>query len=106
VQLLGDLHGDTTAALAAIRRAQRDGCGAIVQLGDFGYWENTPAGERYLDVVDAALEAAGLPLYWLDGNHENHELLVRRYGAGRGRLTTIRPRLFHLGRDIAGRGPG
>lgn len=98
VQLLGDVHGDTRAAVDAVRGAARDRCDAIVQVGDFGYWEHTTAGERYLDALDTLLRAQDRHLFWLDGNHENHALLAARYGAGRGRVTSIRSHVHHLGR--------
>ncbi len=98
VQLLGDVHGDTRAAIDAIRCAARDRCDAIVQVGDFGYWEHTSAGRRYLDTLNTLLKAQDRHLFWLDGNHENHALLATEHGASRGRVTSVRSNVHHLGR--------
>lgn len=76
---LGDTHGDTTNIIRVVRRAEAQGVDRIVQLGDFGYWEHTRDGVRFLDAVDTALEGAGLDLWFVDGNHENHALLAERH---------------------------
>jgi hypothetical protein len=111
--LLGDTHGDLAWFGKACARAAERGCDYIVQLGDFGYWEHDPK-DSWLDDVSAALVAHDLRCIWIDGNHENHELLRKLYAPGGPRheatddgLWTIRPNLYHAPRghrfEIEGR---
>lgn len=77
ILMLGDSHGNTKFVLEAIDAALRYECQVIVQLGDFGIWDHTRAGVAFLDTVDDALEDAGIPLYFCDGNHENFDSLLK-----------------------------
>ena len=63
----------------AIAAAARNGCQALVQLGDFGYWEHTLGGRNYLDRVERTAKQCQIPVLFIDGNHENHEMLQERY---------------------------
>lgn len=72
VLLVGDTHGNTQwlrdVVDVAVTRAA-----TIVVLGDFGYWVHKADGRQFIDEVDAAVCAAGLPpLVFIDGNHEYH----------------------------------
>ena len=44
----------------------------IMQLGDFGYWAHTKGGLNHLDALHDLAVEYDIPIYWLDGNHENH----------------------------------
>lgn len=72
--LAGDTHGNGRwcSVLSAI--ARRHQCDAVVQLGDFGFWPHQEWGRQFFKHV-SELAAAGPPWYWLDGNHENHDML-------------------------------
>lgn len=72
LMIAGDWHGNTPWAEHVIRHAASRDVDTILQLGDFGYWIDDPQTEEYLAVVDARLEAAGIRLFWIDGNHEDH----------------------------------
>lgn len=54
------------------RAASTHGAELIIQLGDFGYWPGSAAGERFLDVA----RRSSIPLWWIDGNHEHHDALA------------------------------
>lgn len=73
--ILGDTHGSLSAIREAILACQTHSVKKIFQLGDFGYWEHTPEGKMFLDLVDKWLRLAGLTLDFIDGNHENHRKL-------------------------------
>lgn len=77
--LVGDSHANAKwwATLVATS-AQRVRADRIVQLGDFGYWPRHPDGRRFLALVTACVERTGIPVDFLDGNHEDHERLHRR----------------------------
>lgn len=75
VLLLGDTHGNLPWVKVAIEAAKQLDCDAILQLGDFGFWAHREQGRQFLNGVIDALDTAGIDLYWIDGNHENHDLL-------------------------------
>ena len=75
VLLAGDWHGNQAWASACFGLAAQHRCDAVVQLGDFGLWPGRE--DSWLDHVEAEAVAAGVELVWIDGNHENHDLLDR-----------------------------
>lgn len=102
--LLGDTHGDVAWFKQACARARVRGCEVILQLGDFGFWEHLP-DDTWLDDCARHLERTERACIWIDGNHENHQLLRQRYGPGGERheltedgLWVIRPGLYHAPR--------
>lgn len=56
IALVGDIHG-SARALTRVREQHRD-VTAIIQLGDF-------------HLPSRKVPALGVPLYWIDGNHEH-----------------------------------
>lgn len=84
LMIAGDWHGNTRWAQAAIEAAYVKGADAILQVGDFGYWPGEQSlGDGYLTKLNEQLEHYDLNLFWLDGNHENHELLNPGFKSGR-----------------------
>jgi len=73
----GDIHGNATQLRFVYKTAEAHGCELIWSCGDFGYWPHMDRGRSFLDTVDVLEEMTGIPLYWTDGNHENHDLLDR-----------------------------
>lgn len=98
ILLAGDWHGNTSAARRAIDYALRHGCSKIVQLGDFGYWEHTSEGARYLWKLERMLGSADVELYFVDGNHDNHPLLWRMYPPLENGFSKVREQLFYCPR--------
>lgn len=101
----GDLHGDPQHTLYAFQTAFQAGADAIVQVGDFGYWEHMNGGDAFLDLCSHLATENDLPLYWVDGNHENHTWLRRIYGPGGARhkptpegFWEIRPGVYYVPR--------
>lgn len=80
----GDFHGNMKHARRICVIAERLEADAIVELGDFGFvWSHdtnstTGAGtaKSRLDVLNQTPEQFELPLYWLDGNHENFDAMA------------------------------
>lgn len=71
--LLGDTHGNTEHLAKAAKIAKRNGVDRIIQLGDFGFLFR----ENRLKSVENTLKQFGsIPLIWLDGNHENFDMLA------------------------------
>jgi Icc-related predicted phosphoesterase len=75
VMVVGDLHGDTRAGVRLIKQAGALNIGAIVQVGDFGYWPHFRDGIQFLDSLNEACRTHGVVLHWLDGNHENFDAI-------------------------------
>ena len=76
VLLVGDTHANVRWARHAIDRAGKLGVDLVLQLGDFGYWPRFEDGRRFLAGVEAECAAHDLPLWFIDGNHEDHVRLA------------------------------
>lgn len=98
ILFVGDSHGDAEFIDWAIDRAVRFECDHIVQVGDFGYWEHRANGIDFLDIVNYRLAVAGKTLHWVDGNHENHTLLRRKYGPREDGMVEIRENIIYIPR--------
>jgi hypothetical protein len=70
----GDSHGSAVHAHFLIERAQEQRCDAILHLGDLGFW---PKWTDFLDYTRLLLDDARLPLYFVEGNHEDYPRLLR-----------------------------
>lgn len=87
LMLAGDWHGDHMWAEWMIDHAKVNDVDVILQLGDLGYWPaydeltNSQTGGCYATIkMHDLAEEAGIPIYWVDGNHENHEVLEPAQG--------------------------
>jgi hypothetical protein len=98
IVMAGDWHGDLDHARAVIGWAGREGAQGVVQLGDFGVWHGQD-GRRYLDGVAGTLAMFGLWLTFVDGNHENFEVLNALPFDDHG-ARPVRPGLWHLPRGL------
>jgi hypothetical protein len=106
IVVAGDWHGNTDWALhvismAASRLDDKNPLAAriILHLGDFGVWPGD-TGWEYLRQVSEALRAAGMVLWFIDGNHEDFAQLQekternrRMFPGGIGE-TEIAPRIY------------
>jgi calcineurin-like phosphoesterase family protein len=78
VGLAGDWHCNSPWACARIREmvshleGEREKL--IFQVGDFGFWPGN-IGKYYLSDLTKVLEELDAELFFIDGNHENHDLL-------------------------------
>lgn len=75
VMVLGDTHGNTHWARKMVAKAKKLEVTKIIQCGDFGLWDHHEDGFPFLDAVNKECSDSGVKLYWLDGNHENHDRL-------------------------------
>lgn len=97
VMLAGDTHGYIAAIEYLMFNAQREGCDAIFQVGDFGFWEHAEEGVDFLDDVAGLAENYNIPLFALDGNHDKTSLVLEKYKAtwAPGGFMTVRPNVFY-----------
>lgn len=99
IVLLGDTHGAVGAHRRATQAAHDAGTKVIVQLGDWGLWNHTQWGMNFIDTVSAWLEQEDCWLFWIKGNHENHDLLLNSVQNGvryPDCPVEVAPRIWHL----------
>ncbi|MDT5012316.1 MAG: hypothetical protein QOH57_3933 [Mycobacterium sp.] len=75
LMLTGDWHRNTGWALSMIEHADQAGVDTILQLGDFGFWPEDDGTDDYVASLSTQLQQSGMRLFWLDGNHENHDAI-------------------------------
>lgn len=77
VLLMGDVHGyfDTLGFDIMQNQKQKDNYyDLIIQLGDFGWWPRMPDNRQKYDKMVRKLD---VPIWFIDGNHEDHPDLIR-----------------------------
>lgn len=101
--LLGDVHGRLRWLDDYVFPVAKGlGADAIVQLGDYGYWEHQLDGVLFNDGVMDACARYDLPFYFLRGNHDNLAHLLKTYGDAEVEdphpqgFLQIRPRLYYI----------
>ncbi len=95
VLVAGDTHGRLEQVRLLVMVAERENCGRIVQVGDFGFW---PHVEPFHERVDRLAARAGLDFLWLDGNHENFDALERLVDVDADAPQPMGERLWYLPR--------
>lgn len=83
ILLAGDWHGNVGHMRNVFAKACRDEADLVLQLGDFGYgWDKKQfkgtGGKvecKFSHQVSKIAQETGIPCYWIDGNHENFDLL-------------------------------
>lgn len=71
IAFAGDWHGNTHWAKEMIKYAREQGADTIVQVGDHGY----DYSRDWMHGIRYALEEHQVNLYFVDGNHDNHNKL-------------------------------
>lgn len=102
ILFLGDTHGNypfiRNAFIEYIDSKEID---VVVQCGDFGYWEHKESGVKFLDQVNELCDLFDVDLYWVDGNHENHEKLRDSYSQPlENDFVQNREHIFHIPRGV------
>lgn len=70
IAFMGDTHGNLPYTHKALRYAARNDADLVVSVGDFGYWD-----DNYAKNVGEEAGRLELQVFFVDGNHENHEVL-------------------------------
>lgn len=79
VLFAGDTHGNMSHLRYLVKVAEENHVQRIFVLGDFGYWEHMREGVEFLDKLSVLATERGTRVYFLDGNHDNLDLLINRY---------------------------
>jgi predicted phosphodiesterase len=95
VLFAGDWHGSYLQGKRAIDHAAGQGIATVVQLGDFGIWDND---KPYLNKLDKLLRSHNMMLFFVDGNHEDFPRLYAKQTFGVGSLRPVRDHIHHLPR--------
>lgn len=95
--ILRDTRDNLAFTLAALPTFKSLGVSCIVQLGDFGFVWPEPKSGRNLDRLSKALGERQMAMYFLDGNHETFDRLLRYPIAPDGRRV-VRADIRHLPR--------
>lgn len=95
ILLAGDTHGNRGHVKYLFDQAVRFSCDRIVQLGDFGYWPHANDFDEYVARLSKQSE---IPFYWLDGNHENFDILEREADMDSARPVQMENGLWYLPR--------
>jgi hypothetical protein len=95
IAFCGDWHMNGRWAAYAIGHAAALGAEMIIHLGDFGFTFTA----SFMHQVDTALAEADLPLLFVDGNHDDHEMLAD-YPIGENGLRRLADRVWHLPRGF------
>lgn len=74
ILFLGDTHGNTAWVKRVFEHYADQNIDRIVQLGDFGIWPGA-AGVKFREKVSKYAEKYGIPVYFIDGNHEDFDKL-------------------------------
>lgn len=96
VVLAGDWHGNAPQALNVIDYAVREDIKTIIQLGDFGIWQDD---KPFLNKLQNRLGEHDIVLYFIDGNHEDFPRLYAKK-IGEDGTRKVRANIFHLPRGF------
>jgi len=91
----GDWHMNAPWAAKAIAHAAGRGAEVVIHLGDYGYTFDA----AFMAAVDAALAEAGVPLLFVDGNHEDFTRLLAS-PVGENGLRRLTRWVWHLPRGF------
>jgi hypothetical protein len=96
--IAGDWHGNKRAAYSCLDDAKRDRCNAVFQVGDFGV--TFGGSEWFPQEVSKLATAAGIPVYFIDGNHEDFDTISRWLSMERNEdgHIEVHPNLFYVPR--------
>lgn len=87
IAFVGDIHGEvkTFRRIVDELAPYKDSIKAVIQVGDMGWYSFTRA--KFMS------QQWDIPIYWIDGNHEDHKLL-----AGIEEVTQFDPNFFFVPR--------
>jgi len=100
IVVAGDWHGNGRAARNAFDAATLVGATLVIQLGDFGMWPGFE-GTAYLNEVESHAAGAGIPVAWIDGNHEDFNQLLALPVDPVSGLRPVRKHVWHVPRGAS-----
>ena len=101
ILIVGDTHGNFEFACQMVRLAKKNDISKIIQVGDFGFWDNSDQEVYYLDKLSENSEKRGVTWYVVPGNHENYDKLEGYQAVGPWSsegFAEIRPSILYCGK--------
>lgn len=98
ILVAGDIHGDEGWFRELVARARAADCQAIVQLGDLGYWPRIKHYSDFLDALPHALVEAEIDLFFIEGNHDDVDVLLDDDLTEAGVFRRVAERVFYIPR--------
>lgn len=75
VMFAGDVHGNEAHLRRLFMYAVEHDVSTIVQAGDFGFWPHEGWGRKFINLASELAQTTLVDLYWIEGNHDNHDVL-------------------------------
>lgn len=97
ILFLGDSHGNSFYMKDAMKLAKGADCDVLFVAGDFGIWEHDPIGVKFLQDLNALAEETDKWVFFVDGNHENFDILYE-YDVKEHGFREVRSRIWHAPR--------
>jgi predicted phosphodiesterase len=99
IMIAGDTHGSMPHAESLFKWGVRHHVERIIQVGDFGYlWPDKEKPLRRIKRLSAWAEQYGIPFWWLDGNHDNFDLMTELGAFGADEPVEMFPGVTYLPR--------
>lgn len=97
--IAGDVHGNVDHVRFLMEVCRDVDASFLVVVGDFGFWPHYDWGVDFLEFVEAEAQYSDVFVLWIDGNHDNHDVLdQKRESLLDDDLTVISPHVFHVPR--------
>lgn len=93
IGLIGDIHRNEAWIKVVMDRCKAENADAAVFLGDWGYTLDL----EWRKLTSALVEKLGIPIYWIDGNHDNHEY-IREHLSSPDEFNEFWPGVFYIPR--------
>lgn len=100
ILLAGDIHGQLHAFRRLTEIAKTNAADAVIQLGDFGLWDHTDAGRKFLNAAGDIADEQDVQWFFIDGNHECVPRIKEYEQASPDDypFTHVRPKIKHIRR--------
>lgn len=97
ILLTGDTHGNVRWFSSHVfKTAKKHRCDLIFQVGDFGIWPGRE-GQSYLAALEGWAKHYNIPIWFIDGNHEDFDQLYE-LPVGVDGLRKVREHITHVPR--------
>ena len=97
IGLAGDWHGNSSYGIRAFKNLVQSGAEVVIQLGDFGIWPREDDSVPMVNALEQVCKRTGVPLLFIDGNHEHHDFLDSLTPDDSG-VSQLSEHIFHLRR--------
>jgi predicted phosphodiesterase len=95
IAFVGDIHANTRYMETVLTLAAQEAADVVVQVGDFGY----NFLDDFLNKIDEVSKHVGIPVLFVDGNHENFDRLYSFPVSSDG-VRRLRKNVLHLPRGF------